>query len=318
MLFEPSATSRDAHTAIAAPTVRALIDTYIRHCETYYRRRSGEPTREHLNMRSVLDRFAHFAGEASPAGKINKHQVRAWLDQLSTPAEDLSRGYCNACLARVRRFVRWATDLDYLPASIDAELRSVKPLPPFRSRARETEPVQAAPLDQVRSILPFLPRLARDVVQLLMLTGARVGELLDATNSTLHVDDKGPRLVLTQHKTAHRHRSRVIPLTPAALAIVERYARPLCPMDPIFAPPRRTSKRYSPDSLRATIKRACARAKVKPFTPHQVRHAVAAKVRSARGLDAACALLGHAHVSMTEHYAPLAFEHARSGAEVLQ
>lgn len=315
-MFEPSITSHDAHTVATAPTVRQLIDTYLRHAEVYYRRRSGEPTREHLNCRTVLNRFAAFAGEASPAARINKHQVRAWLDQLA--AESLSRSYVNACLARVRRMVRWSVDLDYMPPAADIEMRCVKPLPAFRSTAREPAPIQPAHLDEVRQILPFLPRLARDVVQLLMLTGARVGELLDATNSALHADNQGPRLVLLQHKTAHRNRSRVIPLTHAALAIVERYARPLCPLDPIFAPPRRSSKRYSPDSLRATIKRACRRAKVREFTPHQIRHAVAARVRAARGLDAACALLGHAHVSMTEHYAPLAFEHARSGAEVLQ
>ncbi|MGD9690902.1 MAG: tyrosine-type recombinase/integrase [Phycisphaerales bacterium] len=299
-----------------ALSVQALQRLYLAHAEVYYRRRSGEPTREHLNVRAVLDRFARHVGPSMPADRMNRHQVRAWLDQLA--AEQLTRSYINACLARLRRVVRWAVDLDYLPASIDSELRCVRPLPAHRSAAREPQPVQAAPLDHVRQVLPFLPRLARDVVQLLMLTGARVGELLDAPNSALHVDRAGARLILAQHKNAHRNRSRVIPLNAAALAIIERHARPLCPIDPILAPPRRGSRRYSPDALRNAITRACRRAGVAPFTPHQVRHAVAAHVRDARGLDAACALLGHAHVSMTEHYAPLAFEHARQGAEVLQ
>lgn len=300
----------NAPAATSTLTLRELVDLYIDHAKVYYRRRhENAPTREHLNCSTALEKFARYAGENNAATRMTRHQVRAWMDQLV--AEDLSRSYVNACLSRVRRFVRWAVDLDYLPSTILAEVSTVRPLPAHRSRAREPEPRKPAVLEHARLAFPLLPPHARDVCQLLMLTGARRGEILRARSRDVSNDVHGARLCPRQHKTAHHNKTRIIPLTPEAMKIVERYWRPLCPDDPLFSAPRsRRRTCYSADALLRAIKRACAKAGVPAFTPHQLRHAVARAVRQSHGLDAASALLGHSSTAMTAHYAPLTVEDA--------
>lgn len=300
-------------------TLHTLRELYLTHARGHYRRRSGEPTREAENIKAALDRFVAFAGAGAPAAKINRHQVRAWMDQLAS--EELSRAYVNQCLSRVRRWVRWCADWDYVPFAVTENLRLVRPLMPFRSKARESKRKEPPTLEQIARVIEFLPPLARDVLHLAKLTGARPSELLALTNSEVRHDDP-PRLVIGQHKNAHFGHLRIIPLCPAAFAIVQCRWRPLLPSERLFASLKRDGH-YSIGGFRSTLRRACKRAGVPVFTPHAVRHAVARHVRRHRGLDAAQSLLGHASARTTEIYAPLTagelrtLEAARSATEVL-
>jgi integrase len=307
--------SQSAH--VRPATLAELVPLYLAHAAVYYRRRDGSPTREHLNMSSAISSFMRSAGPDTLLEYVDRGTVRAWRDSLIL--EDLSRGYINASLARLRRFVRWAVEEFDLPAGVLSELACVRSLPAHRSSAREPEPRQAADLDQVRAVLAYLPGTSRDVCQLLLLTGARLGEVLEAQNREIQLDPRGGRLVPHQHKTAHHDRRREIPLNPDAMVIIGRHWRPLLPLDPVFPPAGQGRRRsFSPDAVRAAIRRACKRAGVPAWTPHQLRHAVATVIRDRQGLDAACALLGHAHVGMTEHYAPLSFERAAAAAAALK
>lgn len=301
----------------ASPTALAVVvPLYIAHARVYYRRRDGSPTREHLNLAATLASLVRHAGHDFDVARLDRRVVKAWMNGLIL--EDLSRGYINASLGRIRRFARWAVEQELAPAAVVAELSAVRALPAHRSDAREPEPRAAADLDQVRAVLAYMPGAARDICRLLILTGARLSEILEARNRDVVEDASGVKIAPRQHKTAHRNRTREIPLNAAAVAIIAPYRRPLCPMDPIFPPAgegRRASR--SPDSVRGAIRRACKRAGLPAWTPHQLRHAVAQVVRDRDGLDAACALLGHASVDMTEHYAPLSFEQARRAAQLL-
>jgi integrase len=60
---------------------------------------------------------------------------------------------------------------------------------------------------------------------------------------------------------------------------------------------------YSSQSYGRAVKRACEDAKASHWHPHQLRHAYATRVRASHGLDAAQAILGHKHASVTEIYA---------------
>lgn len=302
-----------------ARTLTELRAGYLIWAERHYRRRSGQPTREHLNMRAAIDRLIRFAGGDSDPAKINRHQIRAWMDQLA--AEELTRSYINACLARVRRWVRWAADLDLVPFQVTEDLRRVHPIQQFRG-GREPGHQPPPALEQIAQVLPFLTPRARDVLQLCKLTGARPSELLELTNAEIHIDGVGPRITPLQHKNAHRGHQRVIPLTPAAVLVIQRHWRPLLPLDRLFTSSS-VRGHYTIEAFRAALARGCKRAGVPKFTPYAVRHAVARLVRRERGLDAAQALLGHANASTTEIYAPLdareveTFNAARTATEVL-
>lgn len=215
-------------TSLTLSDLRAL---YLAHAQRHYRRRSGDPTREHLSIRAVLDRFARFAGEHSSPARINRHQVRAWLDQLA--AEGLARSYVNACLGKLRRFVRWSADLEHLPIHVDHELRLVRPLQPFRSPAKEAPRRRDLEPADVAAIAAHMPAWSRDVIHLLTLTAARPSEIVECSNAEIHLDAR-PRITPLQHKTAHKGKHRVIPLSPAAVRIVERHWRPFLPADALF------------------------------------------------------------------------------------
>lgn len=319
--------------------LRHLIDLFIAHAERYYRRAGdGTPTREHRNFASALQRFVAFAGEnAAIDSAITAREVRRWRDalaaetrvivrdglELEVPA--LTRTYANKCVGYLRRMVAWAVEYDYVEASVLAELATVQLLRRNRSPARETQPTAPADLEDVRKAIAQMrhncprrtPPIPADVLQLIMLTSARASEILEARSADLRLDEPGPRLEPRQHKTAHHGRVRTIPLCPEALAIVQRRARPICPDEYLFPSPSDPTRPYRIESLRAAITRACKAAGVPRFTPHQVRHAVGRLVRREKGLDAASALLGHARVSMTEHYAPLTFENAQAALEAI-
>jgi integrase len=59
------------------------------------------------------------------------------------------------------------------------------------------------------------------------------------------------------------------------------------------------------------VRRACIRAGVPPWHPHQLRHNAATRLRAEFGLDVARTVLGHASQAVTEVYAEADFAKAR-------
>jgi len=72
---------------------------------------------------------------------------------------------------------------------------------------------------------------------------------------------------------------------------------------------------YTRHSYHAAITRGCKKAGITPWFPYQIRHAVAEATRERFGIEAASALLGHADVKITQHYAKLQSQKALAVAE---
>jgi integrase len=69
---------------------------------------------------------------------------------------------------------------------------------------------------------------------------------------------------------------------------------------------------YSTVTYRRAVTRACDRVGIPRWTPNQLRHRAATRVRREYGLDAARGLHGHSSHSVTEVYAELDTEKAIS------
>ncbi len=72
---------------------------------------------------------------------------------------------------------------------------------------------------------------------------------------------------------------------------------------------------FDSHSYRQSLQRAAKRAGVEHWTPYQLRHLAGTVVREALGPEAAQALLGHANISMTEHYAKITERKAAEAAK---
>jgi integrase len=169
----------------------------------------------------------------------------------------------------------------------------------------------------------------RGLVELQWHTGARPGELLRLRPAD--VDTRGDVWTVDLghgHKTGHRGKQRIIYLGPQAQAVLrpfllrpsdatcfdpreavrEALAKPGNPNTKGRRPKPRQSDRviqdaYTTASYRRAIARACVKAGIEAWHPHQLRHAAATRFREAYGLEAAQALLGHATLQATQVYA---------------
>ena len=144
------------------------------------------------------------------------------------------------------------------------------------------------------------------------------------------------------HKAEHHRKERIVYLGPHAQEIVKpwlkadrnaylfspREARawhnaqraknrktPASPANrnqPRKANPKRIpGEHYNTHAYGAAIKRACVRAGVPKWTPNQLRHTAATRIRAAYGIEAARIILGHSSAVTSEIYAETDREKAR-------
>lgn len=136
------------------------------------------------------------------------------------------------------------------------------------------------------------------IVGLLLLTGARVRELLDARWE--HVDVERRTWLIPTSKTG---KPRHVPLSKAALAIIE--ALPRFKDCPWLVPNPDTLKPYV--SIKHGWQRAIKLAKLPGLRIHDLRHSAASfMVNSGVDLFAVGKVLGHASYQSTQRYAHLA------------
>jgi integrase len=135
-------------------------------------------------------------------------------------------------------------------------------------------------------------------VGLLLLTGARVRELLDARWE--HVDVERRAWLIPTSKTG---KARYVPLSSAALAIVETLPRfKGCPW---LVPNPETLKPFV--SVRHAWLRAIRVARLSGLRIHDLRHSAASfMVNSGVDLFAVGKVLGHASYQSTQRYSHLA------------
>jgi integrase len=138
------------------------------------------------------------------------------------------------------------------------------------------------------------------MVKIQALLACRPGELV--TMKPGEIDRSGAVWIYKprSHKTEHKGKSRVIPIGPRCQILL----KPWLPDDPEqFVFRSKFRRAICTGSYAQMIRRACKLAGVPSWSPNQLRHAGATRIREQASLDAAQIILGHSTVATTQVYA---------------
>ena len=216
-----------------------------------------------------------------------------------------------------------------------AELTCVDGLEAGRTAARDNPERRAVPQARLEAVRKLLPDHLRDAFDLLLLTGARPGEIFTITGAMIDKTGEVWRCPLAHHKTAHRGKERVLYFNPSAQVILRRrmqdgdLSQRIFPITPEhFGDAVREACKEAfgyPADLRKPVKEMTTAERARfeswkranAFVPHQLRHTVATKLVDEIGIDATQRLLGHCSAAMTAHYSRAAEGQAIEAAKRL-
>jgi len=311
-------------------SVAECVKAYFAFATGYY----GEASKQLVAVRASLEPLVELYGDAKAVDfgpRSLKCLRERWIDG------GLARKTINDRVGDIKRAFKWAASEELIPAAVFQALSTVDGLRRGRSAAKETEPVQPVPLEDVEAVRPFLPAPVRALVDLQLLTAARPGELLNLTPGDIDQTTDPWEARPLQHKTAWKGKGRVILFGPRAQSVMKPFM--LRPKDkPLFSPkeaeaerhaqatvhrrpdqrpnPKKTDRTvgdaYTVDSYRRAIEYACRKAGVAIWTPYRLRHSAATRIRREYGLEAAQTILGHATADITQIYAQVDREKAAS------
>jgi integrase len=317
------------------PSVVEAVLAYDQHAAEYYRNSPKERDKVRLSLRPLTALYGR-----SPIRQFDSLALEAVRDRMIDA--DLARTTINERICVIKRFIRWAVQKKLAPAAVYGEVCTVGGLKAGRTRARETTRIRPAPDADVDAVVAVVNRHVAALIKLQRVTGARSGELVIMRARDIDMTDQIWVYKPTRHKTQHLGRVREIFLGRRAQDVIkpflgdapdvflfspakareERYVL-LRQQRKSTVPPsqrnRRTSepkrapgRRYTTYSLRKAVVTACKKIGVPTWFPHQLRHAVATRLRREFGLEAARTVLGHASASVTERYAAQDRDQART------
>jgi integrase len=289
---------------------------FAKHAEEHYQKQ-GRPTSELSCIKTALRYVIRFYG-TSRVRDFGPRALKAVREAM------IADGHCrrsiNKHVGRIRRMFRWGVENEYVPSAIYGALVAVQGLHEGRSAAVETDPVSPVPIAHVEAVKAHVRAPIWGAIQLQLFTGMRPGEALSMRACDLNTSGKIWEYRPTSHKTEHHGRQRIIFIGPRAQVALRPFlkrdaqAHLFSPRDVRAATPGRTrqpGERYDRDAYRNAIQRACRKAKIPVWHPHQLRHNAATLLRREAGIETARVVLGHATASVTELYAERDLDRAR-------
>jgi integrase len=171
------------------------------------------------------------------------------------------------------------------------------------------------------------------MLELQLVTGMRPGEARAMRGCDLETSGDIWFYRPAHHKTRHKGKDRVIAIGPRGQEIIKPFLNldtqaylfsPQAALEQYRAerraqrktlvqpsqqnrrkarPQKRPGSTYSMSAYATAVAKACVKAKVPHFHPHQIRHTHATEVRRRFGLEAAQVALGHSQAQITEVYA---------------
>jgi integrase len=268
------------------PTLEELIrDRYLPHIQTAKRRPDFD---EGIIRLHLLPKFGRHR-----LAEIDAETIQAWHRQKS--ASGLSPAYCNAMVGVLRRIFnlakRWGIPGAEVNPTANVALLEVHNIKEVYLTAEQTERLITAVNNSSNTQLRY-------IVPLLLLTGARKRELLDAKWEDLDLDRRAWLVPMTKSG-----KPRKVPLSKMAIEVFETVPRfPDCPY---VVPNPSTLQPFK--SIWGSWTSARTQAGLPELRLHDLRHSFAsALVNAGRSIYEVQKLLGHAKVTTTERYAHLA------------
>jgi integrase len=312
-------------------TIAELFASYKAHARQYYTK-NGVPTSEFGLITRVIDPLVEQHGYELVTG-FGPAKLKALRQQLVE--RGVVRTSANKMVERVRRAFAWAVEEELCPVEILQSLQAIAGLRKGRTAAPQGKKVLPVPDAWVDAIRPHVGRRVRAMIELQRLTGMRPGEVIIMRACDPNTQGQTWEYVPAWHKTEHHERSRTIfigreareilrpwlrteleaylfdPREDRAERSVDLRAKRKTPVQPSQQnrrkkrPKRAPRERYDRTSYTRAIARACRKAGVPHWSPNQLRHNAATKVRRECGLDVARAVLGHSSPAMTLLYAEM-------------
>jgi integrase len=206
-------------------TVAEVMASFWAYAQQEYAGRRNTLDRFRMALRPLRELYASTA--AAEFGSKEFRAVReAVLGRRNRWGERLTYRTVNGYMWCVGELFRWAAEQEVIPASVSHALQVVKPLMRGKSGARDPSDVEPVPQEHLDATLPLLPPMVRDICDLMLLCGARPGEIVRLRASDL--DTRGPvwAAKLEKHKTAHKGHKRALYFGPRAQTILARYLTP--------------------------------------------------------------------------------------------
>ena len=253
--------------------------------------------------------FCRYLTEGHPRTKsfraVGRDQIegyKAALARRTTPrGAPVTSNYRRQRLGTLRTFFDRIIEWDWPdaprrnPISLSDLPRPDEPLPKFLDDAEATR--------FARSVAAEPDPLRRLVLELLMRTGMRVGELCGLESDAVVQIGEGHWIRVPVGKL---HNDRYVPLHPTLLPLLDAWqaAHPANGLGLLLTNRGRPLSRHAVTRM---VNRAGRRAGLRHVHPHQLRHTLATQaVNRGMRLEAIAALLGHRTLRMTIRYARIA------------
>lgn len=246
----------------------------------------------------------------------------------------LARTSVNRYTNMVKRIFAWAVSEGLTPASVHHGLTTVKGLRKGRTTAPEMPDIEPVDDIDVERTIDHTTPVVADMIRLQELTAMRGGEMVIIRPCDIDRANEVWIYTPSKHKTAHLGHEHPIQIGPKAQKILMPYLlrkpKSFC-FSPLESQQQRgrsnvkdCGDRYTTCSYRRAIEYAIKKGNkahgkdyIKHWTPHQLRHTAATKIRDKLGIEAACAILGHADITATQIYARMRKETATEAARQL-
>lgn len=308
-----TATTPPPPTTIAPtpPTTITVADLFALFIES----REGVWRRDYLGKRPTLRRYSRVLAllkqydslHAREVNTLTRQDIRGWRDWLVKSG--YNRPTVNQYVSCLKAVYRRGVDEGWVSENAYTSISVIRNIEPGDTEAKEAKRCLSVSPDIVYATLPFLTSPAKEIVELLLLTGARASEICSLNLSEIDKTSYPDTWVYrpSQHKTARFGNERAIPLNQEAQSIITTYVKSHRVKGPyLFTRSETTSRtkaaQYAPGTLRAAVLSACKRASLPLWNPKQLRKTVGTTTAQNNVQDAQ-ALLGHTSTVITEkHY----------------